>query len=1012
MKTVRHFVGREAEIQLFNEMLQNPEGPKRILYFVGPGGIGKTKLIQEVLSVALLQAEDGTVLIPQETNTLGETVPVLIDLYATENRTIDGLQRSIIKILGKEHFSEFLKPRQDTSMVFRACMHQLCEKITVVLAFDTFELVHDDVVAEWILRSGERDLQMSNLICLIGSRPPKLEMSNIISLLQETSIFHLTEIMDVPGIDLDDALVLYAQINEIANDDVMDDRFWIRALVEKVEGNPLSIRLAYEFLRLERHQPDTYANERRAERWQSKYIQSLSKNEFEEELMRTFQELGYSGKLDASQNLSEAAFKTIVCMSYLTRRFSQAILGKIIKRRLIHTDLENEDDVIKTLVGLFFVKPHKNGGMQLQLHDEMARLTKDYLWKDYEWGKNAEGEWIGLFQEWILVLYDELTVEENNRHLDQNDNVARERIREKIAQLKAEKLYYTLELDLEQGLHFFYKLVDEGDSLLNKLLPGEMIRVIGKYESLETRFAIYRAVAVLEQKLGHVDQGRAYWLRAEQIANDLDDDRLRIDAWVGLHNITWETNPQESLQNYLEPARTLAEKSVPDLLPTVLYETGFAYRRKEDIETAIRYYREALGACKAHTPDDKARLATISNDLGFALALSGEYNIGLTHVTEARDLRTIAYDEARANVAKIQIRLEYVPDSDSDGLKNWLDKELLLENRLAEQLGMTYATEGRIARYGANLPLALYNYRKAMELFEKGNDFRWQAIVSFRMGETLRRMARVEHSQGNFDKRVELLDEAYNFIKESIYLCEKYNYSVSDTAYRRMGRLLHDQALWHIVAWKRTGEGKHKENAAGLLDDAKAYFDKALAFAERTTHDLREQFESRTEIVFLQDDWLELLGEEYDPEYIREQIEAFQNILDSTPEAERIYQQDVFGYLLQIEWGAYYYELAKLQNSQENYAKALDHYLTGFAGMASSPGYGYYRYNLHLDHLKMHIEDIDDDKVAIEWCKALDHKWSITQTADGKSTLGEVHSGIVGWISTHIQKRREKRNQA
>ena len=477
MKAGRHFVGREAEKEFFNKMLQNPEGQKRICILLVLG-IGKTELITQVLLEEIRTGGD-VVLIPQETNGEGP-VPILIDLYATENCTIDGIQSTIIRSLGSQYqhyFKAFLQLRQDTSAVFRQCMQKLCEEKTIVLSFDTFELVHDDVVAGWILRSGPRDLQMPNLISLIGSRKPISSISRINALLDEPKISSIVELVKVQGFSETDALDLYAKLNGIelcAIEPYLE--YMIAALVEKTEGNPLSIELAYEFLSLERHQPESL-NDKVEERWRGDHINKLSKDEFEAELMQTLQNFGRSRVLSVQyQALSEAAYNTIVCLSYLTRRFDQHILKAMIEQGFILSEFEDAHDIIDALRDLFFVKIYENGDLQLQLHDEMARLTRKYLWVSHDFRLMNEialkGGQRDNFMKWVPELYNQLILEEIEKS-SFLDEVEKALLCEKIAQLKAEKLYYILEWDLTEGLHFFSDLLEESNSLLNNLLPGK-----------------------------------------------------------------------------------------------------------------------------------------------------------------------------------------------------------------------------------------------------------------------------------------------------------------------------------------------------------------------------------------------------------------------------------------------------------------------------------------------------------------------------------------------------------
>ena len=86
--------------------------------------------------------------------------------------------------------------------------------------------------------------------------------------------------------------------------------------------------------------------------------------------------------------------------------------------------------------------------------------------------------------------------------------------------------------------------------------------------------------------------------------------------------------------------------------------------------------------------------------------------------------------------------------------------------------------------------------------------------------------------------------EAETDIRRSLGLCDTYALSdVSDTAHRRMGRLLHDIAL-------RETNPKIKID---LLDQALGEFEHGL-LAAVDTRDTLEELESLTEIAFLADE--------------------------------------------------------------------------------------------------------------------------------------------------------------
>lgn len=170
--TPGYFVGRKSELQRVLKLLDEPYGKKRIVYLEGIGGIGKTMLIVEILERILRERQD-EFLVPYRISDTGEVRPQIIDFYTTDNRSLDGVRETLIQHLdpSNEHFVEYRQPQRNTQAVFRKCLQILVNKKPVLLAFDTFELVHNDPLVYWLFDDSEDGLQMPGLVCLIGSRP-------------------------------------------------------------------------------------------------------------------------------------------------------------------------------------------------------------------------------------------------------------------------------------------------------------------------------------------------------------------------------------------------------------------------------------------------------------------------------------------------------------------------------------------------------------------------------------------------------------------------------------------------------------------------------------------------------------------------------------------------------------------------------------------------------------------------------------------------------------------------
>ncbi len=91
-KIQKNFVGRKKELKEFEKFVCS-EGEKayRVLFVHGPGGIGKTWLLRKMMEMS---QEFG---IPNLL--VGEG---LIDMFSTNNRSIEGVQNHIVDLLEKQ----------------------------------------------------------------------------------------------------------------------------------------------------------------------------------------------------------------------------------------------------------------------------------------------------------------------------------------------------------------------------------------------------------------------------------------------------------------------------------------------------------------------------------------------------------------------------------------------------------------------------------------------------------------------------------------------------------------------------------------------------------------------------------------------------------------------------------------------------------------------------------------------------------------------------------------------
>ncbi len=154
----KYFVGRQDEIEAFKRCLtsQTQNG----IYFFGPGGIGKTVLLKKI-----------TALCEEELNCQA----VFIDFFSTKNRSIEGLQNTIVEQLNTpQAFQEIFETRKKLEEVrtgpafsyqkelisslqkqievtFSRCCNEAAKNKSVVIIFDSFEYVQRRNIGRWFL---------------------------------------------------------------------------------------------------------------------------------------------------------------------------------------------------------------------------------------------------------------------------------------------------------------------------------------------------------------------------------------------------------------------------------------------------------------------------------------------------------------------------------------------------------------------------------------------------------------------------------------------------------------------------------------------------------------------------------------------------------------------------------------------------------------------------------------------------------------------------------------------
>jgi tetratricopeptide (TPR) repeat protein len=942
-----NFVGREVEVNEFRQTIKQGVGGGQILLISGSGGIGKTMLLKRML------AEARSLNVPAPRDPL--------DLFSTDLRNIDAIQLRVIETIedltgwkGLESpFAEFRKPNQDTGEQFNQCLRAFCKKQPLVLAFDTLESL-EPLAGNWLFESGVDGLQVPGLYCLIAGRSEMMDLPRYRSypLVREIQLSGLTSqeaqslyqriSNELGQVDLLDGLLAAAGIRKGETEREIEGFDWIWKITQ---GHPLRLEMAI--------------------RWAGTLLQEdslvkIEASKFEEKLMKQFLELGERGLLDVgSLRISRPLFDTLLCMAYVTRRFDERFLQFLTRERLIHVDDSQvmTADILENLERYFFVKRRIGGGGEyiLQLHDEMARLMRSYVWPYIDVTGSEKSRLLRA----VLRFYDGL-IELEEDFEDRNI-------------LRVEQLYYALQYDpMKTGRRLWFALEELDDPYVNNLLPGEIRSYIARFD-LETQFEVLERIAQNEQDANHWHQARGHWLDARKLAEEHQRDDWMASVLFGLANC--ERDVSKTLKAY-HTARLFCEKKAPQYLANVYYNLGFTYRRMQNVSKAIDWYRKARAAFRKY-PSEPGLEAKIANDLGYAYSLVGDWEEGRKNLREGIRIRQFLFPQH-----------EIAENELASMMNNERAGNL---RKVCFQLGLSYNTLGEVYRHDDDLDEAMQFYSEALKLFRVTNNHHWQARALFSRGETYRRIARNRYRTADEKNFRESMRKAREDIEESLYLCEKYQVrDERDTANRRLGQVLDDLAMHALEAGDRTMFHEY-------LEQAKARFEAGLKYA-RETHDSFEELLNLSELAFMIDDIESSPGsKELPPEY-RGRLAEFKLGLDKhRKDPYRIYQFPVLENLYKLVHAAWLFQEGK-------WRKARDLYLEGFVGLASSPGYGRRRYKEQFPYLTEQIMKLPANE-AKTWCEAFIDAWETTPVPGRKDrTLADdVLPDLVVWCRHQLR---------
>ncbi|MFQ3631238.1 tetratricopeptide repeat protein [Roseiflexus sp.] len=820
-------IGRKAILQEIEEAIRSASGSS-IIALYGPGGIGKTRILSDVM-----KRQQSPHIYPAKN---------LIDLYDIRRHSSLDLATAIyesLDVANGQIFSAFAQARDQQRKVqasgdieqivattrnalqaFADNLGRFSQNRRVVIALDTVERVAYGATEqrppfqvaqswEWLVESLPT---WGNVTLLIAGRT---QIRHLFPALQSQPSVRLTPIEVTPLSEPEtyDYLEAVAQAAEQAGEQAVADT--LRSLTPQrrqqvyrySEGLPILLALLADYISIAGfgNLPAMFETEPDLKQ---------ARAQLEEQLIARLMEAG--DIKDTLQILGRAP-----------KGVGATLLSKLLD--ISHSEAQSRLERIKRLS---FIKVRNR---QFFLHDEMYAILNRQIYSAPDDAPEAERVNTAIIQ-WYTQQIDKRReslddlyrpIERPRRTASVQPDIDYKRIaavQQEIQQLLIEQLSYYLRRNPLEGFREYFRLifytVFTGNTMLDTQLQAEALAFLDErdpsgsqphIDGLEREVAqgvtAIRPVARLYAENDYDGVVReAQRLRREHpqyLATAGRTTEAALDIWEALartgrakeayHDSEETDRLLDAAEQILNPivhstaldASAARQWRAESLLALLYHTRGFSLRARGQTRSAINAYRRAAALWRQ--VDVPICLAWTLNNLGFAEVEEGDFTAGLTLITEALEIRRQVGARALAGVSYATLSLALVYTGEYEQAKDNAERALRLcravEYRLGEGLALRNLAEvlRRSVRRSdppekrmAVLRDALNYATQAYRLFEGIGDRLRQIESLIEKGCALRDMAgvRFDHPEDSTEYQ-ELAKESVSALRKAAALAQE-----------------------------------------------------------------------------------------------------------------------------------------------------------------------------------------------------------------------------------------------
>jgi tetratricopeptide (TPR) repeat protein len=768
---MKEFIGRSDVLTPIGDFLRFNQTQIKIIGIYGPGGIGKTMILQHLRHDLISQGQATSTIIDLIDERLSQ-VRYLRSAIAQDinpNNTyfesyfqaIQQIDKDIDRLIKNRTLDQAYAHAEAT---FIKCYISAANGQPFFIFLDTVEMIGvnskewEDTILPFLNK-----LPNTNFI-FAGRNPQSWRplLSKIFIRANDLSI-------GIQGFDLVQTHAYFERTP--GGKDISPDL--IRKIWIMTQGRPILIDLAVEWLR--RQMPFRSLRIVNEQDLEEAYHQAQHEDEpillaldngatltlseliqrFEEELIHNILELPLEYKLP------------ILAIALLEDRISHSLVERILHKYVDSTI--NSHVVFQELMKFSFIKVLPHG--QIMLHDEASRMIRDYrLWEQFDPFSETR---VALLTMLGTYFDEEATRLETFDYTDTDNSdsfAQQENINQQVTRLRCNQVRIAFEADIDYGYEIFEQVYERAKHQRKFLLMSNLLETVSRHEAesnSEQRFAVK-----VELVNHYINTGRLN--DAEKIIKDMlplpDLPHIHeIEFYYHLGTIQILTGRGVSLakEQYEKALKRSQEYDEVELQPKILNELGYIYRLQGYLLQAVDNYRRAFEQADALNNQTEKVSALIN--WSFVNSRTHEYDLAFKQLKDVYNY-LIAQET--------------------------IDRELL---------GRYHSVLGEVYRYSGKYQQAVEHYDLALSQFSDPDDKAWPGLVLSQRGVVFLNQFIKDPT------RIDFAQAAEEDLNRAVELCQNSNLTNLPISLHRHGRYYlarkeYDRALKSFIEGYKRAE--------------------------------------------------------------------------------------------------------------------------------------------------------------------------------------------------------------